>query len=155
MARRLDADLARLRRRHGLARRRAGRRVIVVVTDGVSRDDANCAPVSTAATGPCTTSRDVSRQAVQDEFMVYAIGFAALDPDIRNISAESGGGHVALARDADLAAAFRRILDELHHQYILGFTPAVIDGKTHKLEVRMTKPGLTARARKSYVAGIE
>ena len=133
----------------------SGRRVIILVTDGISRDDANCTPASTAATGPCTTSRDVSRQALQNEFMVYAIGFSALDPDIRNITTESGGGHVALAQDADLAAAFRRVLDELHQQYILGFTPAALDGKTHKLDVRMTKPGLTARARRSYVAGIE
>jgi hypothetical protein len=28
----------------------------------------------------------------------------------------------------------------------------VLDGKMHKLEVRVRRPGLTARARKNYVA---
>jgi hypothetical protein len=43
-------------------------------------------------------------------------------------------------------------VDELHHQYLLGFAPQQLDGKTHKLDVRLTTPGLTVRARKSYVA---
>jgi hypothetical protein len=43
----------------------------------------------------------------------------------------------------------------LHSQYLLGFTPALLDGKVHKVEVRMTRPGMTARARKSYVASTE
>jgi VWFA-related protein len=131
-----------------------GRRVIVIVTDGVTRDDANCAPASNRATGPCTDSRDVARQAQRDEVMVYAVGFAAagLDADIRRIAEDSGGGYVALADGADLGAAFQRILDELHHQYVLGFTPTVLDGRPRTLEVRILKPGLTARSRKSYVA---
>ena len=40
---------------------------------------------------------------------------------------------------------------ELHSQYVLGFAPAT-DGKLHKLEVRVKKPGMTARARKTYLA---
>jgi hypothetical protein len=35
---------------------------------------------------------------------------------------------------------------------VLGFTPAKLDGKTHSIEVRVKKPGLTVRARKTYVA---
>ena len=42
---------------------------------------------------------------------------------------------------------------ELHTQYVLGFTPTVLDGKVHKLAVRIKKPGMNARARKSYLAG--
>ena len=45
--------------------------------------------------------------------------------------------------------------DELHRQYLLGFAPAKLDGKTHKLEVKLKQPGMTARARKSYVAKAE
>jgi hypothetical protein len=36
--------------------------------------------------------------------------------------------------------------------YLLGFSPQRLDGKVHKLEVRVTQPGLSARARKSYLA---
>ena len=42
--------------------------------------------------------------------------------------------------------------DELHRQYVLGFTPANLDGKVHKIDVRIKVPGITARARKSYIA---
>jgi hypothetical protein len=35
---------------------------------------------------------------------------------------------------------------------VLGFTPANLDGKMHTLEVRIAQPGMTARARKSYLA---
>ena len=41
---------------------------------------------------------------------------------------------------------------ELHSQYVLGFTPATLDGKVHKLDVRVKRAGMVAVARKSYVA---
>ena len=47
------------------------------------------------------------------------------------------------------------MVDQLHHQYALGFTPAVLDGKMHALEVRLTGAGMTVRARKSYLARSE
>jgi hypothetical protein len=52
----------------------------------------------------------------------------------------------------NLGPTFTRIADELHRQYALAFTPAVLDGKTHKLEVRVKRPDAVARARKSYIA---
>lgn len=74
------------------------------------------------------------------------------DPGLPRIAAETGGGYFELTRANDLAATFARVADELHHQYALGFEPTKLDGKTHKVQVRLTTPGLTARARKSYVA---
>ena len=74
------------------------------------------------------------------------------DRGLPKIAAETGGGYFELTRANDLAATFARVADELHHQYALGFEPTKLDGKTHKLQVRLTAPGLTARARKSYVA---
>jgi Ca-activated chloride channel family protein len=65
----------------------------------------------------------------------------------------TGGGHFNLARDADLAMTFRRVADELRHQYLIGFSPSAIDGAEHTIEVRLTRPGMRARARSSYVAG--
>ena len=52
----------------------------------------------------------------------------------------------------DLVETFTRVADELHSQYALGFVPEKLDGKTHKLEVRLKPPGLLAQARKSFVA---
>ena len=45
-----------------------------------------------------------------------------------------------------------RVIQELHSQYVMGFTPSMLDGKVHKLTVRVKKPGMTARARRSYLA---
>ena len=39
--------------------------------------------------------------------------------------------------------------------YTLGFTPAVLDGKEHKLAIRMRQTGMTGRARKSYIASAD
>jgi Ca-activated chloride channel family protein len=74
------------------------------------------------------------------------------DPGLQSLAAASGGGYFELTRTADLASTFARVVDELHHQYLLGFTPQKLDGKSHVLEVHVKGDGLTVRARKSYVA---
>ncbi len=65
---------------------------------------------------------------------------------------ETGGGHFEIKSDDDLGNTFARVAEELRHQYLLGFSPASLDGKTHRLEVQVTQPGCKVRARKSYVA---
>ncbi len=47
---------------------------------------------------------------------------------------------------------FTRVAQELRSQYLLAFAPETLDGKVHKLEVRVKRPGVTVRARKSYSA---
>jgi VWFA-related protein len=74
------------------------------------------------------------------------------DEGLPKIAAATGGGYFELTSTNDLASTFRRVVDELHHQYALGFAPAVLDGKMHTLDVRVTPPGMTVRARKSYFA---
>lgn len=77
------------------------------------------------------------------------------DDGLPKIAEATGGGYFELSTADDLASTFRRIADELHHQYVLGFTPTVLDGKMHKLEVRVTGTNATVRARKSYRATAE
>jgi Ca-activated chloride channel family protein len=74
------------------------------------------------------------------------------DEGLPKIAAVTGGGYFELTSTSDLASTFQRVADELHHQYALGFTPAALDGKMHKLEVRVTSGGATVRARKSFLA---
>jgi VWFA-related protein len=74
------------------------------------------------------------------------------DDGLPKIAAATGGGYFELTSTADLAATFTRVADELHHQYALAFTPVKLDGKMHALDLRIAKDGLTARARKSYLA---
>ncbi|MDP6609698.1 MAG: hypothetical protein QF463_11580, partial [Vicinamibacterales bacterium] len=52
----------------------------------------------------------------------------------------------------DLGAAFARVADELHSQYLIGFAPPKRDGKVHDIDVRVSQRGLKPRARKDYVA---
>jgi Ca-activated chloride channel family protein len=102
----------------------------------------------------CATLPDVQRLALEGEFMVYAIGMEGpgMTPGLIRMADDTGGGRFELRRNADLATAFTAVLDELHHQYALGFTPVALDGRTHALEVRVARQGLTARARKNYLA---
>jgi len=74
------------------------------------------------------------------------------DPGLKLLADEGGGGYFELNRTADLAETFARVADELHHQYLLAFTAPTLDGKLHKLDVRVQQPELTARARKNYLA---
>jgi len=82
----------------------------------------------------------------------HQMGYQKPDEGLAKIAAESGGGYFELDSTDDLGATFARVADELHRQYAMGFSPEKLDGKTHKLEVRVKRTGMTARARRSYVA---
>jgi VWFA-related protein len=77
------------------------------------------------------------------------------DEGLPKIAAQTGGGYFELKSTDDLASTFRLVADELHHQYVLGFSPAVLDGKMHSLTVHVTPTGMIARARKNYLATAE
>jgi Ca-activated chloride channel family protein len=133
-----------------------GRRVVLVFTDG--GDD--------PGPGKHVSYGTVLKRAQAEGYMVYAIGFHSKcrcgangrmvetdpDPSLKKIAAESGGGYFELKEGADLASTFTRVAEELHTQYVIGFTPEVMDGKLHTLQVRVKRPGMSARTRKSYVA---
>jgi VWFA-related protein len=147
-----------------------GRRVVLTLTDGI---DTGCPKMIGVPPDPqplafslrqsvpaplpnlrCAGFADVEQLALDAEFMVYAIGMEGpgLTGGLVKLADESGGGHFELLKNEDLTATFSEVADELHHQYALGFTPVTLDGRVHPLEVRLSGAGLTARARKSYVA---
>jgi hypothetical protein len=74
------------------------------------------------------------------------------DPGLKRIATETGGGYFELKTSDELNSTFTRVADELHRQYVLGFTPSVLDGKVHQLNVVVKKTGMKARARTSYLA---
>lgn len=123
------------------------RRVVLLFTDG---DD----NASRRGLG------DVMNRAQAEDYMVYGIGLRSIigrtetkpDSGLKKIATETGGGYFELGQKDDLNGTFSRVADELHRQYVLGFTPTTLDGKVHKLNVVVTRPGMTPRARKSYVA---
>jgi hypothetical protein len=46
------------------------------------------------------------------------------------------------------------IADELHLQYLIGFVPSKFDGKRHDITVRVKRPGVTVRARETYIGQV-
>ena len=129
-----------------------GRKVVLVFTDG----DDNASKVG---------SGQVTDRAVAEDVMVYSVGLenvyfngqqrvrSSPDRGLKRLSEETGGGFFLLKKTDELGPTFTRVAQELHSQYVLGFTPQVLDGKVHKLEVRIKqKPSMSARARRSYLA---
>lgn len=127
------------------------------------------------------TLKDVMDRAEKDTVMVYGVQVSGHDPssggvaigapsggvgptalsppllqggpgnNLAKLAKRSGGSVHALSDYSQLKAAFKVIADELHLQYLLGFVPKV-DGKRHDISVRVTRPGVTIRARESYRA---
>ncbi|MEW6321728.1 MAG: VWA domain-containing protein [Acidobacteriota bacterium] len=146
------------------------RRVVLVLSDGK-----DSGPTSLDFRQRRASQGDVIDRARKDDVMVYAIGLrsrrarplmpgigpgglqAAMtadlpEPGLALVAQETGGGYFELRFTEDLGAAFARVADELHNQYLIGFAPPKRDGKVHDVEVRVTLRGLKARGRKSYVA---
>jgi Ca-activated chloride channel family protein len=131
-----------------------GRRVVLVFTDG---DDTE----SKLSLGT------VIDRARADDVMIYAIGLESNyfdgmrmvrskpDRGLRRIADETGGGYFELQKTSDLAPTFTRVAQELHSQYLMGFAATQLDGKVHKLVVRVKQAGMTARARRSYLASTD
>lgn len=128
-----------------------GRRVVIVFTDGED-------------TSSRLGFKPVMERARDEEVMVYSIGLESEyfngvrvvrsrpSRDLKKISDETGGGYFELRKTDDLAPTFTRVAQELRSHYLIGFAPAVLDGKVHKLEVKVNRPGTTVRTRKSYLA---
>jgi VWFA-related protein len=146
------------------------RPVILVLSDG---KDSGIFDFSMK--GRAVSQAEIIDRARNDSVMIYAVGMRSRstrrmppgagrgalgamltadlpDPGLARVAQESGGGYVEIRAGQDLAAAFARVADELHSQYLLGFAPPKRDGKRHDVDVRLMPKGLTARARKSYVA---
>jgi hypothetical protein len=49
----------------------------------------------------------------------------------------------------NFAGAVNRIWQESASYYLLGYAPPIADNKIHKIDVKVTKPGVMVRARKS------
>jgi Ca-activated chloride channel family protein len=145
-----------------------GRRVIVLLSDGMDT-------ISTAR------ESDILARAREDEIMVYVVQFRsnlqanlaevplspspgalfAGDPRLRNppptealrrLATQTGGVHFMLRQQDDVNATFTHVMEELHNQYVLGFTPQTLDGKLHELTVRIDRPNVRVLARQGYLA---
>ena len=146
-----------------------GRKVVLVFSDGGD------APPTPGARN--RSMADVMRRAEQEDVMLYAIGLQTTvlrgpggagaggiggmtgsmtsirpDPGLATVADETGGGYFELTRGDNLGTTFARVAEELHRQYVLGFEPAMLDDRMHKLDLRVSQHGMKVRARKNYFA---
>ncbi len=149
------------------------RRVVLALSDGVDE------PLDFS--GHVKSMKDEIKRAEDNDIMIYAVGMEGLAPmqqramqgfggrgfmpqrrnepqmqkpdeGMAKIAAATGGGYFELTSPGDLLGKFDGVIDELHHQYALGFVPQKLDGKLHDLTVKVSKSGYTVRARKRYLA---
>jgi Ca-activated chloride channel homolog len=128
-----------------------GRKVVVVFSDGAD---------TFSKIGP----GKVMDRAREKDVMIYGVGLqveyfngqqrvrSSPDRVLKRLAEDTGGGYFELKKTADLGETFTRVAQELHSQYVLGFTPQLLDNKVHRLDVKTSNLSLKARARRSYVA---
>jgi len=141
----------------GVFEGREGRRIVVVFSDGED----------TASNG---TYEEALSRARRGDVMVYAVlirgverpsedrrgGRRSRPQDFADLALATGGGYFVVNNVLDdMNSIATQIGQELHNQYVLGFMPQDLDGKLHKLEVRVKRPRVKVRARESYIADAE
>ena len=134
---------------------RAGRRALVVLTDGVDTSSQRTAaevssiastvdmPVYVVAIGRSTEELSAGRTAKADD--------APGNGTLTDLARWSGGAFYAAATVADGSVAVRQIVADLRAQYLLAFEPASLPG-WHRTEVR-ARQRLTLQARSGYWIG--
>jgi VWFA-related protein len=121
--------------------REAGRKAIVVLSDGID-----------------TTSRyDLSRALVaahRSDTVIYSMSVAGRPRSLRTLSDDTGGALFEVGRNTDLDGIFELIAAELRSQYSLAYhsTNKVRDGKFRRIHVVPRDPSIEVRARRGYYA---
>jgi VWFA-related protein len=92
---------------------------------------------------PDDTSLGIGAGSLQNELRVA-------QDSLRTLSEETGG--FAVVNRNDFSTAFQRIVEDNSSYYLLAYYPPDAKaGRVHKIDVRVTRPGLTVRARRGYV----
>ncbi len=130
-----------------------GRKVVILVTDGVDQ-------------GSMVKRRTALEAAERADLIVYAVSVS--DPafywvrdqsfegeaSLARLAGETGGRLVQVGDGRDSGAAFREIAVELRAHYRLGFSPSGggRDGSYHRIEVRVVRGAFKVRTRRGYFA---
>lgn len=129
-----------------LLRREAGRRVIILVTDGQD-------------TSSSIKLREAIERTWRSEIIVYSVGIGGpmgVDQGtLKKIAAETGGRAFFPRNEKDLNDAYAQIDEDLRSQYILAYTTTngAKDGSFRTIQVKVkTHTDLTVRHRRGYFA---
>ena len=131
-----------------LLRREAGRRVIILITDGINYDSR-------------VKLRDSIERTWRNEVLIYPIGigdraFGGVDEGtLKKIASETGGRAFFPDDEEDLDKAFALINEDLREQYIIsyGSSNESRDGSFRTIQVKVkNRKELTVRHRRGYFA---
>ena len=115
-------------------------------------------------TSSLVTFEEVLDLSKRSETSIYAIalrgadvqtkGFKEAEYVMRTLALETGGRSFFPNRIEDLSGVYSQIADELASQYTLGYTSKNPrrDGAWRRIDVRVTRPNTTARAKRGYYA---
>jgi VWFA-related protein len=134
---------------------RTGRKALVILSDGVdmgSRTTLAAAIESVQRMDALVYPIDSTDALAIDAPPAVAEYRRAGKKALARIAQETGGTVIEVARVRNLEAAYRRIEEELRHQYSLGYTPATRGARYRKLRVTVNQRGLTVQARDGYFA---
>ncbi len=128
----------------------AGRRAIVVMTDGRDEDNPGTGP------GSARTLSDVLGLLKEANTSVYSIG---LGPNVdratlERISQASSGESYFPLEVSSLGAEFRRVLEDLRRRYVISYTStnSARDGSWRTVEVRSKREGIVIGGQSGYRA---
>src|ERR1035441_3890032 len=132
-----------------------GRKVIVVITDGVdqgSRMTRNQAIEAAQKADAVIYSIEYYDPSAYGRFMTF--GGSGGEGELHKMSDETGGHVYKVDRGHPLDMVFRELQDEMRSQYSIGYTPTngLKDGSYRHLDVKLGNKDLKAQARKGYYA---
>jgi len=137
-------------------RTEVGRKVIVVITDGVdqgSRLTLNQAVEAAQKADAVIYSIDYSDPSAYGGFGLV-FGGGGGEGYLRRMSDETGGHVYKVDRKHSLDQIFTELQEEMRSQYAIGYTPLndTKDGSYRKLDIKLSNKDLKAQARKGYYA---
>jgi VWFA-related protein len=127
-------------------RREAGRKVIILITDGEDY-------------GSRVSLQKAIEAAQKSDAIIYGIFYADYryggnQGVLKRMAEETGGRVYDVGRDANLNSIFKQIQDDLRAQYSISYSPvnSKKDGSYRKLEIKMSNKDYKVQARKGYYA---
>jgi tetratricopeptide (TPR) repeat protein len=116
-------------------------------------------PAPASAAGPPRVSQkgkpEVEQRLARGDLIVYGLVLDGVvyDQGLKSVAEATGGSifHVHRGDDA-LRLGLDRIRTDLESLYLLGFTPASADGKSHRISVTSASSGAQLQSRTAYIA---
>ena len=128
----------------------SGRKAIVVLTDGRDEDNPGTGPGSTR------TWEQVVGLLREIDVTVFAVGLGTkIDPAyLTTLGLVSGGQAYFPLEVSELPAQYERIVDNLSHRYLIGYTSTnpTRDGKWRAVEIKARSSSITIHCRQGYFA---